>query len=148
MSALITIALIQRVKLGGPNRHGRCFFTGELERSEPPFTMEAWCFIVLSLENNDGWRQVYRSGLEDIHHMPPPRDAGLRQACSSTAARSTVYTANMATPAKNIAPVVIATTIHPTRELGWPCISVLSDATIRIATRRKGANNPLMTAVQ
>ena len=29
----------------------------------------------------------------------------------------------MATPAANIATVVIATTIHPKRELGWPCIS-------------------------
>ena len=47
-----------------------------------------------------------------------------------------------------MATVVIATTIHPRRELGWPCISFLSAATIRIATRRKGASNPLMTAVQ
>jgi len=54
----------------------------------------------------------------------------------------------MATPAANIATVVIATTIHPKRELGWPCISFLSEATTRIATRRNGANNPLMTAVQ
>ena len=51
-------------------------------------------------------------------------------------------------PAANIATVVIATTVHPRRELGWPCISFLSEATIRIATRRKGANSPLMTAVQ
>ena len=75
-------------------------------------------------------------------------DAGIRRACGSTAARSAVYTTNMATPAANIATVVIATTAHPKRELGWPCISFLSEATIRIATRRKGANNPLMTAVQ
>jgi hypothetical protein len=61
---------------------------------------------------------------------------------------SIVYTTNMATPAANIATVVIATTIHPKRELGWPRISFLSEATTRIATRRKGANNPLMTAVQ
>src|ERR1017187_3394507 len=61
---------------------------------------------------------------------------------------STVYTTNMATPAANIATVVIATTTHPKRELGWPCISFLSEATTRIATRRKGANNPLITAVQ
>ena len=74
--------------------------------------------------------------------------AGIRRACGSTAARSAVYTTNMATPAANIATVVIATTVHPKRELGWPCISFLSEATIRIATRRKGANNPLMTAVQ
>ena len=59
-----------------------------------------------------------------------------------------VYTTNMAMPAMNIATVVIATTTHPKRELGWPCISFLSEATTRIATRRKGANNPLMTAVQ
>jgi hypothetical protein len=59
-----------------------------------------------------------------------------------------VYTTNMATPAANIATVVIATTVHPKGELGWPCISFLSEATTRIATRRKGANNPLMTAVQ
>src|ERR1017187_8799009 len=44
--------------------------------------------------------------------------------------------------------VVTATTAHPKRELGWPCISFLSEATTRIATRRKGANNPLITAVQ
>jgi hypothetical protein len=61
---------------------------------------------------------------------------------------STVYTTNMATPAANIATVVIATTAHPKRELGWPCITFLSEATTRIATRRKGANNPLITAVQ
>jgi len=61
---------------------------------------------------------------------------------------STVYTTNMATPAANIATVVTATTAHPKRELGWPCISFLSEATTRIATRRKGANNPLITAVQ
>src|ERR1039458_1997442 len=61
---------------------------------------------------------------------------------------STVFTTNMATPAANIATVVIATPIHPKRELGWPCISFLSEATTRIATRRKGANNPLITAVQ
>jgi hypothetical protein len=42
---------------------------------------------------------------------------------------STVYTTNMATPAANIATVVIATTTHPKRELGWPCISFLSEAT-------------------
>src|SRR5258707_14791995 len=63
-------------------------------------------------------------------------------------AGSAVYTTNIATPAANIAAVVMATTVHPRRELGWPCISFLSEATIRIATRRKGANNPLMTAVQ
>jgi hypothetical protein len=32
----------------------------------------------------------------------------------------------MATPAANIATVVIATTVDPKRELGWPCISFLS----------------------
>src|ERR1017187_9550560 len=62
--------------------------------------------------------------------------------------RSAVYTANMATPAANIATVVIATTVHPKRELGWPCISFLSEAITRIAARRKGASNPLRTAVQ
>ena len=61
---------------------------------------------------------------------------------------ATFYTTNIATPAANMATVVTATTIHPRRELGWPCISFLSAATIRIATRRKGASNPLMTAVQ
>jgi hypothetical protein len=59
-----------------------------------------------------------------------------------------VYTTNMAMPAMNIATVVIATTVHPKRELGWPCISFLSEATTSIAPRRKGANRPLMTAVQ
>jgi hypothetical protein len=59
-----------------------------------------------------------------------------------------IYTTNMAMPAANIATVVIATRIHPKRELGWPCISFLSEATTKIATRRKGANSPLMTAVQ
>src|ERR1019366_4466073 len=42
--------------------------------------------------------------------------------------RLAVYTTNMATPAANIATVVIATTVHPKRELGWPCISLLSEA--------------------
>ena len=59
-----------------------------------------------------------------------------------------VYTTNMATPAANIAAMVIATTPHPKRELGCPCISFLSEATTRIATSRKGANNPLMIDVQ
>src|ERR1022692_1265797 len=75
-------------------------------------------------------------------------DAGVRRACGSRATRFEVYTTNMATPAANIATVVTATTTHPKRELGWPCISFLSEATTRIATRRKGANNPLITAVQ
>jgi hypothetical protein len=66
--------------------------------------------------------------------------------CASTASRSVVYTTNIAMPVANIATVVIATTVHPERELGWPCISLPSEATTRIATRRKGANNPLMTA--
>ena len=68
-------------------------------------------------------------------------------AYGSTVARS-AYTTNMAMPATNIATVVTATTVHPKRELGWPCISFLSEATTRMATRRNGASNPLMTAVQ
>jgi len=64
------------------------------------------------------------------------------------AARSAGYTTNIATPAANSATAVIATTVHPKRELGWPCISFLSEATTRIPTRSKGANNPLMMAVQ
>src|SRR5580698_5558306 len=58
------------------------------------------------------------------------------------------YTTNIATPAANMATVVTATITQPRRELGWPCMSFLSAATIRIAARRKGASNPLMTAVQ
>jgi|GEM_PF-5231855 len=38
----------------------------------------------------------------------------------------------MATPVANIATVVIATAVHPKRELGWACISFLSEATTRI----------------
>jgi hypothetical protein len=72
----------------------------------------------------------------------------VRLLTSSQWSRSAVYTTNMATPAANIATVVIATTVHPKRELGWPCISFLSEATTRIPTRRKGANSPLITAVQ
>src|ERR1700676_2068508 len=49
------------------------------------------------------------------------------------AAESAFYTTNMATPAANIATVVIATTVHPQRELGCPCISFLSEAITRIA---------------
>ena len=75
--------------------------------------------------------------------------ASIRRACGpAVAARPAVYTTNMATPAANIATVVMATTVHPKRELGWPCISFLSAATTKIATSRNGANNPLMTAVQ
>jgi hypothetical protein len=62
--------------------------------------------------------------------------------------KSAFYTTNIATPAANIATVVIATTHRPKPELGCPCISFLSEATIRMATSRNGANNPLMTAVQ
>ena len=50
----------------------------------------------------------------------------------STAAGSAIYTTNMAMPAANIATVVIATTVHPRRGLGWPCISFLSEAMNRI----------------
>ena len=63
---------------------------------------------------------------------------GSGRACGLTAAGSEVYITNMATPAANIATVVIATTVHPKRELGWPCISFVSEATTRIAARRKG----------
>jgi hypothetical protein len=62
--------------------------------------------------------------------------------------RYAAYTTNIAMLATNMSIVAIATIIHPQRELGWPCISFLSAATIRIATRRKGASNPLMIAVQ
>src|SRR5450755_3191583 len=31
-----------------------------------------------------------------------------------------------------------------TEQLGWPCISLLSEAMTRIATRRNGTNNPLI----
>ena len=68
--------------------------------------------------------------------------------CVIGARKSAIYTKNIATPDTNMAVVVRATTIHPRRELGWSCINFLSEATIRIATRRKGANSPLMTAVQ
>ena len=44
--------------------------------------------------------------------------------------------------------VVTATTILDNHELGWPCISFRSDAAIKIATNKKGANTPLITAVQ
>ena len=54
-------------------------------------------------------------------------------------ARSAVYITDMATPAGNIATVVIAATVHPKREFGWPCISFLSEATTRIAKTRKGS---------
>src|ERR1700722_14083176 len=77
----------------------------------------------------------------------------LRQVCvqvltSGECREVRAYTTNMATPAANIAKVVMATTVHPRRELGWPCINFLSAATMRMATRRNGASNPLMTAVQ
>ena len=80
-------------------------------------------------------------------HAGIPKSVYYRSPCAGVA-RSMAYTTNIATPATNMATVVTATTIHPRRELGWPCISFLSAATIRIATRRKGASNPLRTAVQ
>jgi hypothetical protein len=92
----------------------------------------------------------YRIGLERTARPVQTaqfRQLILRQNCGSMTARSAVYATNIAMPAANIATVVIATKVHPKRELGWPCISLLSEATTRIATRRKGANNPLMTAV-
>src|ERR1035437_181309 len=81
---------------------------------------------------------ISRCFAESGHTCPPFADT----------ARAALYTTNTATPAVNMAIVVTATTIHPRRELGWPCIIFLSEAIIRIATRRKGASNPLMTAVQ
>ena len=72
----------------------------------------------------------------------------LRRARLPKSPSRSAYTTNIATPATNMAAVVIATTIHPRRELGWPCISFLSAATTRIATMRNGASNQLMTAVQ
>jgi hypothetical protein len=68
--------------------------------------------------------------------------AGIRLTRGITAAKALLYTTNMAKPAANIATVVIATTVHPKRELGCPCISSLSEATIRMVTKRKGADNP------
>jgi hypothetical protein len=47
----------------------------------------------------------------------------------------------MATPAADIVTVVIVTTVHPNRELGWACISFLSEATTPIATRWKAQRN-------
>ena len=54
----------------------------------------------------------------------------------------------MATPAINIIPVATATIPQPSRELGCHSIIFLSEATIRIASKRNGASRPLMTAVQ
>jgi hypothetical protein len=44
----------------------------------------------------------------------------------------------MATPATNIATVVTATTVHPKRELGWPCVSFLSKATNQDCDKEEG----------
>jgi hypothetical protein len=63
-------------------------------------------------------------------------NADIRRANGSTRGRSAVYTTNIATPAANIATVVIVTTDHPWRELGWSCIIFLSEATTRIAKGR------------
>ena len=76
------------------------------------------------------------------------RKAAVRECKTPESLSAAPYTTNIAIPAANMAIVVIATTTHPRRELGWPCISFLSAATIRIATMRNGASNPLMTAVQ
>lgn len=42
---------------------------------------------------------------------------------------------------RSIPTVAIATALHLSRELGWPCISFLSEAATRMAKRRKGASS-------
>ncbi len=74
--------------------------------------------------------------------------SGLSSEFTALGTSGLAQTTNIAMPAPNMAMVAIATTIHPRRELGWPCINFLSAATIRIATIKNGASNPLMTAVQ
>jgi hypothetical protein len=74
-------------------------------------------------------------------------DADIRRANGSIRGRSAVYTTNIATPAANIATVVIVTTDHPWRELGWSCIIFIIRSDDQDG-ERKGANSPLMTAVQ
>ena len=106
-------------------------------------------------EQSPRCQEWHSSGLQTPQELAANRTAGSTECRTwypanmrSDGSEIGIYTTNMATPAANIATVVIATRIHPKRELGWPCISFLSEATTKIATRRKGANSPLMTAVQ
>lgn len=55
---------------------------------------------------------------------------------------------NIAMAAPNIPSVTIPTTIRDSHELGCPCISLRSDAAIKIPTSKNSANTPLITAVQ
>jgi hypothetical protein len=55
---------------------------------------------------------------------------------------------NIPIPAANMTAVVIPTTSRDSRELGWLRIKRWSEATMRIATRRKGARSPFNTALQ
>jgi hypothetical protein len=88
----------------------------------------------------------FKTKPERLFYFPgSPDEPDLVRSTGPSGSELAVYTTNMATPAMNIATVVIATTVHPKRELGWPCISFLSEATTSIAPRRKGANSPLMT---
>ena len=59
-----------------------------------------------------------------------------------------LQTINIAILAANIKTVVHKTTTWLIVELGWPRMIFRSRATIKIPTRRNGANNPFATAVQ
>jgi len=58
------------------------------------------------------------------------------------------YSRNIPIAAPNMISVASITTIRAPKELGWPCMSVGSDAASRIPTSRNGASTPLITAVQ
>jgi hypothetical protein len=60
--------------------------------------------------------------------------------------RSAVYTTNMATPAANIAIVMVATTVHSKRETRLTLHRLLVRSDDQHCEERE--NNPLMTAVQ
>jgi hypothetical protein len=124
-----------------PNRRS----SGTSHKHQPPwyFDWDRLATITLILHSK------FKNKSERLSYFPgSPDEPDLVRSTGLSGSELAVYTTNMATPAMNIATVVIAATVHPKRELGWPCISFLSEATTSILPRRKGANSPLMTADQ
>ena len=58
------------------------------------------------------------------------------------------YSTNIAAPAPNMTTIVIPITIRDNHELGRFCMSLRSDAAMRMPTSKNGASEPLMIAVQ
>src|SRR5450830_82785 len=88
------------------------------------------------------------SNIPESSHWVAPRRNRPPVPVDAAARLASYYTTNIAIPAANIAKVVMPTIARDSQELGWPRISLRSDAACRMPTIRNGASRPLITAVQ